>query len=97
MLSDYFNATIIRIRETKNEFNEVLSIDEIRIPGRVERSTKTIISKAGKETLTSFLFLFNSDCDLLDTDKIKYLNKSYEILSISHETEFTESHKEVYI
>lgn len=97
MFADYLNDTAYRIRETKNKFNEVLSADEITIQCRSERLTKNAVTKAGKEVMTSFLFFLPFDSDIVETDKLKYQNKTYEIISISHESGFEASHKEVYI
>jgi len=97
MIADYFNSIFFRIRETKNQFNEVNFTDSLEIPCRVEVSTKLVTSKAGKEVLSSFLFFAPEDCDLVETDKIMYLNKTYEIITINHEQGFIQSHKEIYI
>lgn len=97
MLSDYLNDEITLVRETKNEFNEVTNSEEIQIQARVEYYSKNVSNKSGKDILSSFLIFALEDCGVLETDKIKYNNKTYEIISISHEKEFIQSHKEIYI
>jgi hypothetical protein len=97
LLSDYYNANLIRLRETKNKFNEVESSQEITFPCRIEVSNKNLSNKSGKDIMSSFLIFTSEESDIVETDKIKYLNKTFEIIVISHEQSFVQSHKEIYI
>lgn len=97
LLSDYYNANLIRLRETKNKFNEVESSQEITFPCRIEVSNKNLSNKSGKDIMSSFLIFTAEESDIVETDKIKYLNKTFEIIVISHEQSFIQSHKEIYI
>lgn len=97
LLSDYYNANLIRLRETKNKFNEVTDSQEITIPCRIEVSNKNLSNKSGKDIISNFLIFTSEESDIVETDKIKYLNKTFEIITISHEQSFVQSHKEIYI
>ena len=97
LLSDYYNANLIRLRETKNKFNEVDSSQEITFPCRIEVSNKNLSNKSGKDIMSNFLIFTSEESDIVETDKIKYLNKTFEIIVISHEQSFVQSHKEIYI
>jgi hypothetical protein len=97
LLSDYYNANLIRLRETKNKFNEIESSQEISFPCRIEVSNKNLSNKSGKDIMSNFLIFTSEESDIVETDKIKYLNKTFEIIVISHEQSFIQSHKEIYI
>lgn len=97
LLSDYYNSNLIRLRETKNKFNEVTDSQEITFPCRIEVSNKNLSNKSGKDIMSNFLIFTSEESDIVETDKIKYLNKTFEIITISHEQSFVQSHKEIYI
>jgi hypothetical protein len=97
LLSDYYNANLIRLRETKDKFNEVESSQEITFSCRIEVSNKNLSNKSGKDIMSNFLIFTSEESDIVETDKIKYNGKTYEIIVISHEQSFIQSHKEIYI
>ena len=103
MIEGYFNGSITRIRQVKDDYGRVSEL-QLLMDARVENETKSILNANGQLVQANYFIMLSPNADIDPTDRIVIgpietgtTQKRWVVLKVFKAGGFEPTHTEVYL